>query len=165
MTLIGRSTARPVATALLVAAILMPRTIAGEQPSTLPELMRQKLGYAQDVLRALVLEDYQALDRAAQQIGGLTKAAAWGVLKTPEYARYSNEFLRAAEGLSAAARSRKLEAASGEYGNLTQGCVNCHRYIRGVRLARHGGGAGADTSGLDVLARLSPGVQVQSSHD
>jgi hypothetical protein len=121
--------------ALAITLIEAPRAAVAEQPSTLPDLMRLKLNYAQDVLRALVLEDYTGLDRAAQQLGGLTKAAAWGVLKTPEYARYSNEFLRSTEGLVSAARARKLEAAAGEYGNLTQGCVNCHRYIRGARLA------------------------------
>lgn len=163
MTLIVRSMARPVVTAILLTMVLTPQAISGEQPSTLPDLMRLKLGYAQDVLRALVLEDYQALDRAAQQIGGLTKAAAWGVLKTPEYARYSSEFLRAAEGLSAAARAGKLEASAGEYGNLTQGCVNCHRYIRGARLARHDGGA-APSEG-DVAASLSPGARVRPTLD
>lgn len=137
--------------ALALSLFEAPRAAGAEQPSSLPELMRLKLGYAQDVLRALVLEDYSALDRAAQQLGGLTKAAAWGVLKTPEYARYSNEFLRAAEGLSAAARSRKLEASAGEYGNLTQGCVNCHRYIRGTRLASVGALPGV---------RVTPGAAV-----
>lgn len=121
--------------ALAMTLLASPHAAVAEQPSSLPDLMRLKLNYAQDVLRALVLEDYSGLDRAAQQLGGLTKASAWGVLKTPEYARYSSEFLRAAEGLASAARARKLEAASGEYGNLTQGCVNCHRYIRGTRLA------------------------------
>lgn len=140
MTSKGRGMVALAVAALLVSALPSHRTVVrAEQPSALPEIMRQKLNYAQDVLRALVLEDYASLDRAAQSLGGLTKSAAWGVLKTPEYARYSNEFLRATEGLSAAARSRKLEAAAGEYGNLTQGCVNCHRYIRGTRLA--GGGS------------------------
>lgn len=121
--------------ALAITQFETPRAAVTAQPSNLPELMRLKLNYAQEVLRSLVLEDYNGLDRAAQQLGGLTKASAWGVLKTPEYARYSSEFLRATEGLTSAARARKLEAAAGEYGNLTQGCVNCHRYIRGTRLA------------------------------
>ncbi len=159
MTRFRRWTAVPALTlALLVVTFEAPRAAPAAQPSNLPELMRLKLGYAQDVLRALVLEDYTGLDRAAQQLGGLTKAAAWGVLKTPEYARYSNEFLRAAEGLSAAARARKLEAAAGEYGTLTQGCVNCHRYIRGTRLALN------ETS-LGPLVSLSLGPAPVSAHD
>lgn len=143
--------------ALAFASFETPRAAVAEQPSTLPDLMRLKLSHAQEVLRALVLEDYAGLDRAAQQLGALTKAAAWGVLKTPEYARYSSEFLRATEGLASAARARKLDAASGEYANVTQGCVNCHRYIRGTRLAS-----------LDDWRRASPviaDVRLRAAHE
>ena len=56
--------------------------------------MRLKLDHAQAVLRALALEDYPALERAATELGALTNSAAWGVLKTPEYRRHSADFLR-----------------------------------------------------------------------
>lgn len=108
---------------------------AGVQPAPLPDVMRVKLDLAQTVLRALVTEDFTVLDRAARQLGDLTRQPAWGVLKTPDYARHSAEFLRETENLAASARAGDLNAATLDYAAMTFKCVQCHRHVKGVRKA------------------------------
>jgi hypothetical protein len=108
---------------------------AAVQPSPLPQVMRLKLDSAQAVLQALVTEDYPALERSANQLGALTKRPEWGVLKTPEYARHSAEFLRETANLAASARAGDLNAAALDYAALTFKCVQCHRHVKGTRAA------------------------------
>ena len=108
---------------------------AAVQPSPLPQVMRLKLDAAQAVLRALVIEDFPALERSANQLGTLTKSPEWGMLKTPEYARLSAEFLRETANLAASARAGDLNAAALDYAALTFKCVQCHRHVKGTRAA------------------------------
>ncbi len=108
---------------------------AAVQPSPLPQVMRLKLDSAQAVLSALVTEDFPALERSANQLGALTKSPEWGVLKTPEYARHSAEFLRETANLAASARAGDLNAAALDYAALTFKCVQCHRHVKGTRAA------------------------------
>ena len=127
-----------VATMTLVGVAAAGRTSAAgpaAQPSQLPQVMRLKLDHAQAVLRALALEDYPALERAATELGALTKTASWGVLKTPEYRRHSEDFLRETNNLAAAARAGDLNGATLDYAAMTVRCVQCHRHVKGVRAA------------------------------
>jgi hypothetical protein len=105
------------------------------QPSPLPKVMQTKLDHAQAVLRALVIEDFAGLEREANRLGDLTKQAEWGVLKTPEYARHSQAFLRATESLAASAKAGDLNGATLDYATVTLRCVQCHRHVKGVRAA------------------------------
>ena len=133
-------------TGWLMASLLMTVSLVGVavsrgpaaaavQPSPLPQVMRLKLDSAQAVLSALVTEDYPALERSANQLGALTKSPEWGVLKTPEYARHSAEFLRETANLAASARAGDLNAAALDYAALTFKCVQCHRHVKGTRAA------------------------------
>ncbi len=128
-----------IATTTLVGVVAADRTgTAGNsapQPSQLPKVMQIKLDHAQAVLRALALEDYAALERHATELGALTKTAAWGVLKTPEYRRHSEDFLRETDNLAAAARAGDLTGATLDYAAMTVRCVQCHRHVKGVRAA------------------------------
>ena len=127
-----------VATTTLVGVAAAGRTSAAgtaAQPSQLPQVMRLKLDYAQAVLRALALEDYPALEKAATELGALTKSASWGVLRTPEYRRHSADFLRETDNLAAAARAGDLNGATLDYAAMTVRCVQCHRHVKGVRAA------------------------------
>jgi hypothetical protein len=105
------------------------------QPAPLTQVMRVKLDASQAVLRALVTEDFPALERGANQLGALTKSPEWGVLKTPDYARHSAEFLRETANLAASARAGDLNAAALDYAALTFKCVQCHRHVKGARKA------------------------------
>jgi cytochrome c556 len=126
------------AASLLVAVLAIPGDAPAAQrgqPSPLPKVMQVKLDHAQAVLKALAMEDFTALEREANRLGDLTKQAEWGVLKTPEYARHSQAFLRATESLAASARAGDLNGATLDYATMTVRCVQCHRHVKGVRTA------------------------------
>lgn len=138
----------PLANRWLMATLVVSLTLVGAagagragsaesaaQPSQLPQVMRLKLDHAQAVLRALALEDYAALEKAATELGALTRTASWGVLKTPEYRRHSEDFLRETDNLAAAARAGDLNGATLDYAAMTVRCVQCHRHVKGVRAA------------------------------
>ncbi len=105
------------------------------RPAPLGKVMQAKLDHAQSVLRALATEDFAGLERDANRLGALTKQAEWGVLKTPEYARHSQAFLRATESLAASARAGDLDGATLDYATVTVRCVQCHRHVKSVRAA------------------------------
>jgi hypothetical protein len=131
----GWVTASLVLTGILVGGAAGGERVPDAQPAPLPQVMRVKLDHAQEVLRALVTGDFAALERAATQLGDLTKQPAWGVLKTPDYARHSAEFLRETANLAASARTRDLNEATLDYAAMTFKCVQCHRHVKGTRVA------------------------------
>jgi hypothetical protein len=123
----------PIATAIVI-AVLIPR--AGSQESPAPKMfMREKLNHSQKLLEALVLEDFKGMAKESQALSLLSLAASWQVLQTPEYAQQSLEFRRAADAVHNAAEKNNLDGAALAYVEVTMKCVNCHKYVRGVRMA------------------------------
>lgn len=110
--------------------------LARSQEDPAPKVfMRSKLEHSQKLLENLALEDFQAMSKNSQALSLLSLAASWQVMQTPEYAQQSLEFRRAADALTEAARKKNLDGAALAYVEMTMKCVNCHKYVRGVRLA------------------------------
>jgi hypothetical protein len=120
--------------AALVAAVLTPTTTA--QTVATGRLMRDKLTHAQKVIEAIMTSNYAMLDKESAALVKVTEDPAWLVLKTPEYRRYSAAFMRAAQGLEAAATDRDFDAAEVANQALMTSCYQCHRYMKNARLAR-----------------------------
>lgn len=119
---------------LMVACVCLA---GGQAPDAgVNKLMRQKLDHAQRVLSGLALEDFAEIRRSADALGQLSQAAAWRVLQTPQYQTYSADFLRLSERLSQAARDKNLDGATLAYVELTVNCVNCHKHVRAIRMAK-----------------------------
>ena len=97
--------------------------------------MRAKLEHSQDVLEALTIEDFKGIQKAAQELSLLSRATQWQVLQTPEYATRSSEFRREVEGLRNAAEKENLDGATLAFVKVTMNCVECHKYVRGIRQA------------------------------
>ena len=108
----------------------------GAQKDDLRDFMRVKLRHAQKVLEGLVLNDYEMIIKGSQEMSLLSLASNWQVLQTPEYIEYSRKFRGATEALSAAASKKNLEESTAAYNRLTVRCVECHKYVRDVRMAR-----------------------------
>ncbi len=122
----------------LMAALFMlvpARPLAEPQQESLARVMQLKLEYSQSILKSIVLADFAALERQARELARLTETAAWAGLRTPEYARQSAEFMRAAESLAEASTERNAEAAALEYVGLALECVQCHKRVRDSRRA------------------------------
>ncbi len=100
--------------------------------------MRAKLKHSQKALEGLVLEDFAGVATAAQDMSSLSLDETWQVLTTPEYIEYSRKFRVAADALSAAAKKHNLEQSTTAFNQMTTRCVECHKYVRGVRMAKGG---------------------------
>ena len=81
------------------------------QAQTVNRVMRMKLEHSQKILESVVTSNWAALEQHGQELQRLANDPAWAVLKTREYGRQSEAFLRAVEDLIDAAKRRDLEAA------------------------------------------------------
>lgn len=104
-------------------------TTVGSQRST-PEIMQRKLYESQQLLGALVLGQFDDIERHANQLDSLSEYQSWFVLPTPEYARHTREFREAAQIIAGAGASNDVAAAFDAYISLIGTCIQCHDYIR-----------------------------------
>jgi hypothetical protein len=95
--------------------------------------MRAKLDHSKNVLEGLALADFDLIARGAQELSLASQDSSWQVLQTEDYARLSAEFRRACDGLRSAAKANNLDGAVLAWMEVTQKCVQCHRYIRDER--------------------------------
>ncbi len=102
----------------------------------LKDLMRFKLHYAQGVLEGIATENFPLVETNANRLIQLARSGEWKVRPTPEYERFTTDFIRSAEALDKAAKKASADAASVAYFRLTVSCVNCHRHLRGVEAVR-----------------------------
>jgi hypothetical protein len=126
----------------IVAALCLPLGLVaafaisvGAQQIENREFMRAKLRHSQEIVEGLALENYDQIARNAQRLAQLSHATNWQVLQTEEYLLQSREFRRATEALREQAKQKKLEGAVLAYFDVTMKCVNCHKYVRTVRMA------------------------------
>lgn len=122
--------------ALTLSALLITAPGHAQQPNDVSDFMQLKLSHAQEVLKALAVEDFDAMEKHSQELSLLSQAATWRVLQTPEYLRYSGEFRRASDALTKAAREKNLDGATLSYVTMTMKCIECHKYVRSVRMAQ-----------------------------
>jgi len=82
-----------------------------------------------------VTGNWVELDRRSKALAKATEDPAWLVLRTPEYAKQGEAFLRAVNDLVDAAARRDSDAAPLAYFALTMRCIQCHRYVARARIA------------------------------
>ena len=121
---------------VLVGALLAGSvaTVPAQTPET-GRLMRDKLTHSQRILEAIMTSDFASLQRESAAMVRATELPAWSVLKSPEYLRQSAAFVRANQDLQEAAQARDLDAAALDYMALTLTCFQCHKHIKGKRIA------------------------------
>lgn len=110
-------------------------TPVSAQNVALKRVMQQKLEHSQLILAAVVTSNWGEMERHSRSLLDLTKEPAWMALKTPEYSKQSEAFVRAAEDLVDAARRKDGDAAPLAYVSMTLTCVQCHRYVARGRVA------------------------------
>jgi cytochrome c556 len=108
---------------------------AGAQQKENQEFMCAKLKHSQEIVEGLALENFDQIAKNAQRLTLLSHATNWQVFQTAEYQLQSREFQRATQALREQAKQKKLEGAVLAYLDVTMKCVNCHKYIRSVRMA------------------------------
>lgn len=122
--------------ALLLLIVMLTAQGSAQQPNKVGEFMRAKLTHSQKILEGLAMEDFDLIAKHSQDLSLLSQAATWQVLQTAEYRDRSTEFRRSADALTEAAKKKNLEAAALAYVDVTMKCVNCHKYVRHVRMAK-----------------------------
>ena len=105
-----------------------------EEPNDVGDFMKAKLTHAQKVLEGLALEDYDLIAKHSQELSLLSQAANWRVLMTPQYVQHSADFRRSTDALTKAAKKKNLDGAALAYFEVTLKCVNCHKYVRSVKV-------------------------------
>lgn len=106
-----------------------------EPESGVRTFMRKKLAHSQNLLEALVLDDFATIKKEARQLGMLSQAVEWQVLRTEEYLEHSRDFRRAADSLVAAAEEENSDGSALAYMEMTMRCVRCHKYVRDIKMA------------------------------
>ena len=117
---------------LCMAGVLTSLTLS-QQSDPLLTIMGAKLEYSQQLLEAIVFEDFQTVARIADELHLLSELSSWDVIRSPEYTRRSLEFQREANRLAEVAEERNLDGLALGYVELTLQCFQCHRYMREVR--------------------------------
>ena len=121
---------------VVLAGLLAASARSQPQQQGVSQLMRMKLEHSQKVLEGVAVEDFKLISDNARSLTALSQAAEWRVFQTPEYRQYSAEFRRTADALAAMADAKNLDGAALNYVQLTMTCVNCHKYVRVIRLAQ-----------------------------
>lgn len=98
--------------------------------------MRQKLTAMKLVLRGIVTEDYDLIQKNAARMQKMGTQAEWNIVQGPIYGDYQASFRRSAELLSKAAKNKNADAAMLVYMQSTLNCIECHRYVRGPTVRR-----------------------------
>jgi cytochrome c556 len=116
----------------LVLALVAPG-ISGQEKGN-REFMRNKLKHSQEIVEGLALENFDQIAKNAQQLSSLSQAMGWQVFPNEEYVVQSREFRRAVEALRNQAKEKNLEGAALAYLDVTMKCINCHNYVRKIRM-------------------------------
>lgn len=116
-----------------MAAFLVGQGQSEPPNDSLRDFMRVKLSHSQKVLEGLTTENYEMIAKNSQAMSVLSLETNWQVLQTAEYLDRSKEFRRIADSLTQAAKKKNLDGAALAYVQLTMNCIDCHKYVRGVR--------------------------------
>ena len=130
-------------TLLVAFMVLSLSLLSGDRPSAAEPkkaespktntLMAAKLKNAQTLLEGLALDDFDKIQKSAEELMQISKAVEWTVFKTPEYEVQTNNFRRAVETIIAKAKAKNIDGATLAYVDMTISCVRCHQHCREVR--------------------------------
>jgi len=97
--------------------------------------MRKKLEASGQILEGLTSEDAQLIVKGAKALVEMSAAEKWQVQNNVMYRQFSGEFQRSAKGLLEAAEKENYDAAALKWIDTTMKCLECHKFVRGTRLA------------------------------
>jgi len=98
--------------------------------------MRKKLEASQSVLEGLVVEDFDMIALGARQLKTMSAAAEFMVVDDPLYAEDAVDFRADVDKLLKAAREKRLDGSTLAYLNMTMSCVECHKDVRTILIAK-----------------------------
>jgi hypothetical protein len=124
-----------IAVCAVITAYYLPGPTARAADTGTQEVMKDKLGHSQEILKGITTENFDLILLNAQKLNRLSHATGWFTRQTPEYELFTNELRRHTDSLGKAAKNKNLDAATLAYVQMTMSCVACHKYMRGAKLA------------------------------
>lgn len=100
------------------------------KPSKPSTVMEKKTEYSQDMLKALMNDDFDRLERDVKLIQVFTRLEEMYRAKNPGYQEQLTKFRTAVTALSKSVEEKNQESASQAYVDMVQSCIRCHRIIR-----------------------------------
>ena len=97
--------------------------------------MRKKLEASAEILEGLTAEDSKLIIKGARALVEMSHAEKWKVRNDVMYRQFSGEFQRSAQSLLEAAEKENYDAAALKWIDTTMKCLECHKFVRGMRLA------------------------------
>jgi hypothetical protein len=110
--------------------------ITADVPEALPTatVMHAKLTATQQVLAALLAEDYEQIETAARELVGLARDVPSRQTGDADhdqvYEHFRYEMLRLSTELRRMGAVENLSGAAYVHGNLTAACIGCHQHLR-----------------------------------
>ena len=98
--------------------------------------MRKKLEASGQILEGLTTENAELIVKGAKIFVEMSVAEKWQVQHDVMYRQFSGEFQRSAKGLLDAAEKKNFDAAALKGTDTTMKCLECHKFVRGTRLAQ-----------------------------
>lgn len=112
----------------LVVLCLWAGSVQAEE--TTRAAMRAKLDFTRGVLEGLTLEKFDLLTTNALQLRAINYTNSYLLVQSPDYAARSTNFIRSVDRMLDAAKAGSLERATAAYGEMTRGCIECHKSFR-----------------------------------
>jgi hypothetical protein len=117
--------------AVLVASISLVASLAEEPEKPKPSVvMQKKLEYSQNLLSALMSEDFAEAERNVKLMKTYTRLEEMLRSKKPGYREELDHFEDALDDLSTAVDAEDHDRASKAYLDMLASCILCHRVMR-----------------------------------
>ena len=113
-----------------------PAKVLPKEARTVNQFMHRKLDLAKDALKGIVVEDFKLIKSSAESLEKMSRDAEWDAYKLPEYIQFSTEFRRIVRTMGKRADEKNIDGSANAYVQLTMSCVECHKFTRGVMMAR-----------------------------
>lgn len=97
--------------------------------------MRRKLDASNKILEGLLTEDSELIKKGAESLMEMSKAELWQVRNDAMYKQFSAEFQQSAKKLMESADKDSTDAAALKWIDTTLKCIECHKFVRGARIA------------------------------
>ena len=108
---------------------------AAKRDVELRAFMRKKLEACSEILEGITTEDAALVKSGATTLTTMSGAEKWRVSNDVMYKQFSEEFQRTATKLAAAADKGNFDDVTLKWIDATLTCVECHKFVRGMRLA------------------------------
>jgi hypothetical protein len=103
---------------------------AEPEPKKPSVIMEKKLQYSQNLLRALMAEDYEAAERDVKLMKTFARLEEMYRGKKPGYREQLTKFQRSVDDLSKAVDQKNHEGATSAYVSMLQSCIGCHKALK-----------------------------------